>query len=365
MRTGCFAFCIGWSFTLSVAAQQPKVAEPAQTAPEIGGGSGIGQLRLIFEKTKTAHTTADYTAIIQQSQEALRLGVKKEDLAYGERLMSWAYNRRGESHAAAGRPEDAVSDFSSSAALDPKNWRAMHNLGVSHANEGSFEDALTDFNHAIEIHASYPNSWANRAEIKYQLGKFENAIKDYNEAIRLAPKDGTAYTNRGHAQYRLGHFAEAQKDFGTAVELSPDNAAAWVNLGDYQFNRGNFAEASRDYRQAIRVNPRYGRAFQSAAWLMATCSDEKFRDPNLAIDSAKKAIELDGQKDFRYLDTLAAAYAAAGRFDDAVQTEKMAVQGVGTGDSKPYEERLHLYIDKQPYRQGSVDVARQPRSVLR
>ena len=98
---------------------------------------------------------------------------------------------------------------------------------------------------------------------------------------------------------------------------------------------------------------------------MATCPDEKFRDSNLAIESAQKAIQIDGQKDFRYLDTLAAAFAAAGRFDEAVQTQKLTLQKISAADSKPFEDRLHQYMDKQPYRQGTVEVARQGRPLQR
>ena len=51
---------------------------------------------------------------------------------------------------------------------------------------------------------------------------------------------------------------------------------------------------------------------------MATCPDERYRNEELALTAAQKALELDGDKDPRYIETLAAAYANAGQYDSAV-----------------------------------------------
>ena len=362
MRYGFLAFALVLGIAISAATQHSKAASPrpaAQTPPGTPGeGEGGPLLNKIFERTRTARYSADYTAIIDQCQEALRIGVKDNDaIKYAEKLMAWAHNRRGELLAAAGRPTEALSDFSSALALDETHWRAFHNRGVSHAKEGSLEDALNDFNKALELNKTFVSTWYNRAEVKYQKGDFEAAVKDYNEALKLSPRDGAILNARGHAQYRIGHLREAQQDFAAAVELAPNNASAWVNLGDFYLNQGDYAQATRDYRQAINVNPQFGRAYQSAAWLLATCPDVKYRDANLAIECAKKAIELDGRKDFRYLDTLAAALANAGKFPDAVEVQKDAVKGITDNDSAPYEERLKMYMDKLPFREEVKKIA--------
>ncbi|HZZ71102.1 MAG TPA: tetratricopeptide repeat protein, partial [Pirellulales bacterium] len=276
MRTAIAATLLVFGVSMAALAAEPKATTqtPALQTPPNSEVAGGPMLRRVYQLTKTARYSADYTKIIEDCQQALQVGVNGPDVAYAESLMSWAYNRRGEINATAGRDTEALSDFSSAVTLDEKNWRALHNRGVSHAQAGSLQEAMTDFNAALELNKSYPNSWYNRGELKYQQGDFEAAIQDYNEAIRIVPRDGSYLNSRGHAEYRLGHVKEAQRDFAAAVELAPGNASAWVNLGDFHTNQGNYAEATKEYRQAIQVNPRFGRAYQSSAWLLATCPDE-------------------------------------------------------------------------------------------
>ena len=73
--------------------------------------------------------------------------------------------------------------------------------------------------------------------------------------------------------------------------------------------------AATDYRGAVEIDPNLARAYQGAAWLMATCPDEKFRNQKVALQAAKKAIEIGGDDNARFLDTLAAAYADTGQFE--------------------------------------------------
>jgi len=91
----------------------------------------------------------------------------------------------------------------------------------------------------------------------------------------------------------------------------------------------------------------------SLAWILATHSQDNIRNPAEAIRLAERACELTNQKDAGFLDTLAAAYAAAGRFDDAVATAEKAVQLTASGDNKQRHDtiksRLQLYKAHQPY----------------
>lgn len=85
----------------------------------------------------------------------------------------------------------------------------------------------------------------------------------------------------------------------------------------------NEARAIADYETSIKLYPRTPFAFNNLAWLLATSHDVKIRD-------GKRAISLSQQANFiypdnaNYLDTLAAAYAEAGNFQKAVETEKRA-----------------------------------------
>jgi tetratricopeptide (TPR) repeat protein len=216
--------------------------------------------------------------------------------------------------------------------------------------QGDYERALADFDRTIEIKPDYANARFNRGEIHYEQGEFRRAIDDYNQAIRLSPRDSAAFNSRGHAYYKLKDYRQALRDYTDAIRVDPTNAAAYTNRGDAYADKADFARASSDYRAAIRIDPALGRAYQSAAWLLATCPVDRFRDSKLALEAAQKAIELDGEDDYRYLDTLAAAYANAGDFREARELQSKVVSLAPAAEAERYEERLALYRQDRPYR---------------
>src|SRR5206468_1897111 len=90
---------------------------------------------------------------------------------------------------------------------------------------------------------------------------------------------------------------------------------------------GKITEARGLFREAVE---RYGRAGEhgdvgalgGAAWLLATCPDPEVRDGPRAIELAERAVEATHRNDANLLDTLAAAYAAAGDFVKAVAAQQ-------------------------------------------
>jgi tetratricopeptide (TPR) repeat protein len=88
------------------------------------------------------------------------------------------------------------------------------------------------------------------------------------------------------------------------------------------------------------------------AWLLATCSEASVRDGEQAIANATKACELTEWKDWSCIGTLAAAYAEAGNFDQAVKYQKRALSMEGLSEAELAEEerRLGLFQEGTPYR---------------
>jgi tetratricopeptide (TPR) repeat protein len=276
---------------------------------------------------------------------------------YARRLMAWAHNRRGEVRAEADEQETALEDFEAAVSLDDSKWRYVHNRGVSHATLGHYPKAIADFNQTLKMNPNYSNAYFNRGELRYEEHDFVGAIGDYTQAIKLDPRDGTAYNSRGHAHYRLHEFREALADYHQAVRLDPTNAAAYTNRGDMYADFGRWANATSDYRTAMKLNPSLGRAYQSAAWLLATCPEEAFRSTNGAMLAARKAVELDGETDYRYLETLAAAEANAGYFGDAIDTQAGALAIAPADYRQSAESRLRLYQRRTAYREAPRNLA--------
>jgi tetratricopeptide (TPR) repeat protein len=203
-------------------------------------------------------------------------------------------------------------------------------------------EAMSDLNRAIELNAQYPSAYFNRAELKYKQNDYPGAVADYTIALKLGPADSAILNGRGHALYRMERFGEALRDYGEAIKADPENVAAIINRGDTYSDLGQYAEAAKDYRAAVRLAPKMGRAYHSAAWFMATCPDQHYRNDKLAIEAAERAIELDGA-DYRNLSTLAAAQASAGLFKEAKATQEKAISKAGKGEVVTAEKMMSLY----------------------
>jgi tetratricopeptide (TPR) repeat protein len=320
-----------------------------------------------YEKGKSAQSIEELTPIIDMVRRARRGTLTPANEQYARQLLSWTYNRRGEARSKAAAEADAngesstataleaeaLADYEESVRLDATRWKAFHNRGVSYALLGKYEMALEDFGRTIALNARHPNAWFNRAEIHFQLGRHNEAIRDYSESIRLNPTDAAAYAGRGGAYYRMGRFRDALADFDQAVRAAPQNPAPLVHRGDAFADLGNWPRAAEDYRAALRLDGEHGAAWLGQAWLMATCPDERFRDAEQALAAARKAMALDGQIDYRHLDTLAAALAANGQYDEAREAIAKAIAAAPEDMADRLKAREALYEKNQPFRQAS------------
>src|SRR5208337_4446750 len=124
---------------------------------------------------------------------------------------------------------------------------------------------------------------------------------------------------------------------------NPDHAAAYYSRGRSYDHKGDYAKALADYKRAIRLNPDHGMAYNGLAWLLAVCPDANIRNGEEAVRYAKKACELSEWRTPSWIDTLAAAYAEAGNFDNAIKWEnKYLESNPSKDDSEKARQRLSL-----------------------
>jgi tetratricopeptide (TPR) repeat protein len=201
----------------------------------------------------------------------------------------------------------------------------------------------------LYIVAGEAGYWVPSREVLLQ----EKVIDYLTDQIRLNPRDARAYSKRGF--FRLGKKEndEAIADFDDVIRLTPKDARAYYGRAIGWQRKKDFAKAIADFDVAIQLDSRLAAAYNGRAWLWATCTDAKFRDAPKAIESARKACELtSGSRKAICLDTLAAAYAEAGDFADAVKAQAEA-NDLFAGDEqrKRGGARLILYQEKKPYRE--------------
>ena len=119
-------------------------------------------------------------------------------------------------------------------------------------------------------------------------------------------------------------------------------------------DRKQMREAAHHFREALRLKPDWADAMNTLARLLATKSDETLRNGAEAVRWAERACQLSKRQRPAMLDTLAAAYAEAGRFDEAVSTtDGTRALALSTHDAAAAEtaaQRLELYKARRPYR---------------
>ena len=320
-------------------------------------------------QAKAAATVEEFTEALNRCRDALRQPLSEGRKAYVGKLAAWIYMKRGEKLVGLGEElaaqetaraveyeKIALSDFNLAVKLDDANWRARYNRGLSYAMIEEYDKSLADLTMVIEQQPNHKDAHYNRGEVHYQLGQLERAIQDYSDTLRLDPQDHAAYSGRGMSYFELGDYSRALADMNAVLKLDPNSAVAFAQRADVFAALGQWERAAADYRVSLKLDKALGRALHNVAWLMATCPDKQFRNGELAVRAARKAIEVDGAN-FQYLDTLAAALASAGKFEEARSVAQKALQASPAEEQAGIRQRLALYEASRPYRDAQPSVS--------
>ncbi|MEE8105613.1 MAG: fused MFS/spermidine synthase [Planctomycetota bacterium] len=219
-----------------------------------------------------------------------------------------------------GRRDDAFSAFERAWTLDPDYPGIRHDYGVALFNAGRIDDAIAIFRRALEDES-------DDARLHNQLGR---ALAGKNEA------------------------AKALKAFERAAELAPENPRFRANLGLAYSGQGNDTGAAREFRACLKHDADNAAVLNALVRLLASSPDDTVRNGEEAIRLAGRLGTLIGSTHPQALDSLAIAYAEAGRFDDAVETAASALAAAEQNDmaelAAAIRERLAQYGANKPFR---------------
>jgi tetratricopeptide (TPR) repeat protein/mono/diheme cytochrome c family protein len=248
--------------------------------------------------------------------------------------------------------EDIVG-FEKVLEADPDQVMQHDEVALLYLEFGKAAEAVVHFRESARLQPGSAAAQYNVGIALLQLGDHEAAIRHFERALRLDPEYVPAHTNLGAALRLRGDAAEAIRHFRRALLLRPDDGDALYNLASALDVEGEFGEAITYYRRFLQVQPDAPEAHAELAWLLATHSDLRIGDPSEAVRLAERASRLTDRKDAAVLDVLAAAYAAAGRFDEAMATARAALALLPSQSERAtsIQHRLDLYMTGRPYRQ--------------
>jgi tetratricopeptide (TPR) repeat protein len=236
---------------------------------------------------------------------------------------------------------------------DPGNAR-LHDAAAAiflslHQNQRAF----AHLDAALRLDPELVSAHYNIATALLAMNQREAAIEHLRRAVALRPDFAAAHVNLGAALRQAKQYEESERELRRGLELVPRSASGHTNLAGVLLAQQHVADAIAEYRLALEISPDLLEPIASLAWVLATSPDAAVRKPAEAIQLAERGAALTDRRDVTVLDTLAAAYAAAGRYADAVTTERTAlgiVEKAGaTSAAEAIRARLELYRKNRPY----------------
>jgi tetratricopeptide (TPR) repeat protein len=262
-------------------------------------------------------------------------------------------------------PERGMRHFLRAVELAPEFHEAHYNLGLALAGDGRNEESIEHLRTAVALAPTSANAVYGLGVALRLAGRTDEASREFQRALQLEPRAVSAYAQIGAMLVLRGQADEACAQFRQAVALEPKDADLRFKLGSALVLAGNPQEAARELREAVRLRPDWPEGFNALGWLLATTPDKVLRAPEEALQFALKASELTGDADPGILDTVAAAQAATGRFDEAVRTARraaeLAVAARADGLARVIQDRVRLYEQRTDYTENPAQGAAPPR----
>ncbi len=254
-----------------------------------------------------------------------------------------------------GKLDEARSDFLKALELKPELADAHNNLGFVLAAQQQTPEAITHYENALRLRPDFADAHNNLAVALESLGKIEEATIHLAAAVKLNPAQADARSNLGLLLARQGQFEDAILHFKAALQLKPGEAQIHFRLGAALASQQKMPEAIAHIRAALRARPDWPAALNTLAGILATHPNPKIRDGAEAVRLAERGCALTGQKNAALMETLAAAYAEAGQFDQALATAQkiraLPPTSLPAGLLERLGQRVPLYEAGQPYRQ--------------
>jgi len=189
-----------------------------------------------------------------------------------------------------------------------------------------------------------------------QRREFDKAIEEFHRALAEQPNHLESLYLLASCLARVDRQKEAIPYARKALLLAPNSDAVHGLLGALLCSTGQYDEALAHLEAAFAANAADITVASNLAWLLATSPEKKHRDGPRAVRLAELACKATAYKSPPLLDTLAAAYAEVGQFDQAIRITLQAIEIVRSNpkaSTATLESRLKLYRDGKPYRESA------------
>lgn len=180
--------------------------------------------------------------------------------------------------------------------------------------------------------------YSARQELRNEVQLHETRLRENPDNLQEHLYLGARYLELGDLDRATGHFARA-------AQLDPGSAEGRYSFGDALARAGRFEEALDHLETAVRLAPENPVYLTALAKVLSIHPNPARRDPAQAVKLATRAAELTAYGDIPVLDGLAIAWAAAGRFDQAISTTEKAIKLAGEQQQAEMVTSLRRKLD--------------------
>jgi tetratricopeptide (TPR) repeat protein len=228
-------------------------------------------------------------------------------------------------------------------------------LGAVRFKQNDFEGAVSEARRAIELGIENRFAYAVSFTSLRRLRRDPEAIEVARNALALSPFDSELHYRLALAAGQTGDFATAANQFGYALLLQPKNTDAGDRVRLAMRLAAKSPDASQQFAKIAASAPDSPVLLNEIAWLRATAPEIDLRNGAEAVRLAERACFIAGGKQPTLIATLAAGYAEAGNFSEAIAAARNALSlARSSGDTKTAglaENLLTAFQSNQPYRE--------------
>lgn len=249
-----------------------------------------------------------------------------------------------------GETDRAIEHFQRALALRPDFADAYTDLGTAWLKKGQPGLAANCLQRSVEIAPDSAAAHFNLGNIRQQQGRTADAVTQYQRAVELDPNNADAWNNLGGLLLSAGQLDKAALSLKKVAELRPGTPEAHSNLGNLFLQQGQEAEALTEFKKAAELGPNLFQVWNNLAWTLATSHDASLHNGAKAVEYANRADQLSGGANVTVLNTLAAAYAAAGDYPHAAAAARRGAKAA-TDQNNPamaaqFEKQAESYEAK-------------------
>lgn len=224
-----------------------------------------------------------------------------------------------------GRPEAAIEHYQAGIAALPARADARIDLAIVLMSQAKLDEARAQLEASIAAAPDDARAHLTLGNLLRKQRSYDAAIVELRRAVELDPAGSESWNNLGITYELARNLGEAETALARAVELAPKRALFRENLARIHAAQGRDADALAGFRAVLEQDDRSIPALQGLAMVLVRTSEPGSSGAYKAVEAAQRAVQLTQGREPAPLEVLAAAFAASGQRDKALEAAVQAL----------------------------------------